>query len=150
MEWFKFFTRSNREDLRDLRDPAFRLWVEGRCYIAEMESDGLIPAADVCRLGKTATKRNIAELVAAGLWWEADDGGYIDVKWLGKQKSREQMEAAREGLKKRVGNHRRNAAGNAVTNAVGTRAVEVERDLDKDPEVGVTTRGRSGLRLAAS
>lgn len=121
MDWFKAYSdESERPEAQGLTDAAFRLWYDGRCYIARNESDGFIPGTQLPRFGRHGSTRNARALVDAGFWLEAPTG-WIDPRWEHEQKSAADMEANRKRTADRVRRFR-NSVGNAVTNDVGNAA----------------------------
>lgn len=135
MDWFRSFaTDAQLPEMQALSHAAFRLWHDGRCYIAQTESDGFIPSTQISRFGPHGTPANAKALVAAGLW-ETAPTGYIDVRWEQEQKSHAAMESSRKATAERVRRHR-NGVGNGVTNGVGntTRGRE-EQELKREVEV---------------
>jgi hypothetical protein len=114
-----------------LTDGAFRLWVQGLSHCQKYLTDGKVDRGSLRLLRSFSPKRQ-AELVAARLWQEAEEGiefhDYLD--W---NESREHVlkirYQARERIKKLRG---RNASGNGVTacerdaNASGVYCVSSE------------------------
>jgi hypothetical protein len=82
-----------------LSDGAFRLHVAGLLYASKHTTDGYIPATRVTRLMRTYKARHLAELMASTLWRPAD-AGYTIHDYLDWNRSREQIEADRERLRK--------------------------------------------------
>lgn len=76
-----------------LSDAAFRLFIECLCWCSRQESDGIIPAAAMKRLGRPKV---IAELVKAEL---IDDalGSYVVHDYLSHQRSAAEISAFRQG-----------------------------------------------------
>lgn len=82
-----------------LSDGAFRLHVAGLLYASKHTTDGYIPANRVPRLIRTYKARYLADLMEATLWRPAD-AGYTIHDYLDWNRSREQIEADRERLRK--------------------------------------------------
>lgn len=154
--WFKFYN-----DLVDdprfvaLSDAAWTLHIHGMAYCSKNLTDGVIPRGMIRRLCGTKDPMKAAkELVAAGMWAEDDDGWEV-VDYLKGQRSKAQVEAAREANRERLavwragqkpaGNGTGNAVGNAVTNAVSTDEV---RAPDTDTDTDMTTSRLTGLSNA--
>lgn len=135
MEWYKAWANEpERPETQLLTDAAFRLWHDGRCYIARTESDGFIPETQLPRFGRHGTRRNAKTLVDGGLWLEATTG-YIDLRWEDEQRSAAGMSETRKRTAERV-RRLRNGSGNAVTNGVGNGArVEVRTEKKEKSEV---------------
>lgn len=74
-----------------LSDAAFRLYVEAICWCSRQESDGIIPAAAMKRLGRP---RAITELVKAELLHDAL-GTYLVHDYLLHQRSADEIAAFR-------------------------------------------------------
>lgn len=148
MEWFKAWSNEpERPETQMLTDAAFRLWHDGRCYVARTESDGFIPGTQLPRFGRHGTKRNASALVEVGLWQQTPTG-YIDLRWEDEQRSAAGMAETRKRTAERV-RRVRNAAGNAVTdaatNAVGSGArLEVREEIEKKSEVELRKGGTAG------
>lgn len=139
MEWFKAWANEpERPETQALTDPAFRLWHDGRCYVARTESDGFIPSTQLPRFGRHGNPRNALALIDAGLWQSAPTG-YIDLRWESEQRSASGMDETRKRTAERV-RRMRNGVGNAVTNAVGNAVgsgarVEVREEREEKYEV---------------
>ena len=152
MEWYKAWANEpERPETQMLNDAAFRLWHDGRCYIARTESDGFIPETQLPRFGRHGNRRTAAALVQAGVW-DVALSGWIDVRWEDEQRSAAGMEETRKRTAERVRRFR-DQAGNAVTNAVGNGAgsgsrveVEVREDQRRSPNVGLPQSRVAGLR----
>jgi hypothetical protein len=148
MEWFKTYANTpQRPTIQDLSDGAFRLWSDGRCYIALTESDGFIPGKQLSRFGPHGKRRNVVELVGAGVW-EAALTGWIDQTWGGEG----QLTAARAEEKRKHGAERqrqwrdRNAVTDGVTDGVSNAAshcIDVDLDIDVDVDPAVFGLGRA-------
>jgi hypothetical protein len=82
-----------------LSDGAFRLHVAGMLYASKHLTDGFIPANRVPRLTRTYKARHLAELMEARMWLPADRG-YTLHDYLDWNRSREQIEADRERIRK--------------------------------------------------
>lgn len=82
-----------------LSDGAFRLHVAGLCYASKHKTDGYVPAHRVSRLTRTYRPRHLAELMEARIWLPAD-GGYEIHDYLDWNRSREQIEADQERIRK--------------------------------------------------
>lgn len=83
----------------NLSDGAFRLHVAGLLYAAKQMTDGYIPATRVPRLIRTYRPKLLAEVMAGRLWLPAD-AGYTIHDYLDWNRSREQIEADRERIRK--------------------------------------------------
>lgn len=75
------------------------VYASGLSYCADAESDGFIPERIALVMLAEGYKRDVAELVAAGLW-TAIEGGYQVVAYLDHNKSKADMQAAREKMGK--------------------------------------------------
>ena len=126
MTWAKFDDKFPRHPkVRPRTDAAFRLHVAGICYCAEHTTDGWIAAdeADVLVAGwsKAKTRKAIDELIGAGLW-EVVSGpegqGYEVHDFLDYNPSREQVQAVRDGAKKRMKDHREKGRQGAMLTVV--------------------------------
>lgn len=82
-----------------LTDSAFRLHVAGICYSNRQLTDGTVPADQVRRLVPRFRRRALDELVARRLWI-AVDGDYQIHDYLQWNKSRAEVLADRERLRK--------------------------------------------------
>lgn len=82
-----------------LSDGAFRLHVAGLCYASKHKTDGFIPAHRVSRLTRAYRPRHLAELMEARMWLPAD-GGHSIHDYLDWNRSREQIEADQERIRK--------------------------------------------------
>jgi hypothetical protein len=141
MEWFKTYSNTpHRPQVLVLSDRAFRLWHDARCYIADVESDGFIPAAQLPRFGTHGAKRYAMELVDGGLWEQATTG-YIDLVWGAEgQRTAEQAVRDREAATARQRRKRHGVTDgvtNAVTNGVSHATRGREEKRREEVEVGV-------------
>ena len=95
MAWFKVDDKLHAHPKWLALKPSARaLWVTAGSWCAANLTDGIVPPHVLRTLN--ATKRDAAELVAAGLWWQLDDDrGWLFNDWLDYQPSREQVEARR-------------------------------------------------------
>jgi hypothetical protein len=96
MSWCYLSDTSN-EELWELSNPAYRLYVAGLVDCNRRLSDGVIPASRLPALVPDYQPLVAAELAAANLW-RAVDGGYRVVRYLrpdGWQYSRAQVEKHR-------------------------------------------------------
>lgn len=105
-----------------LSDRSFRLHVTALCYCARNLTDGVLDERSlriVCAIvAKGNLRRNVAELVDAGLWHPFGDGFEIN-DFLDYNPTAERVKEDREKARKRVQKHReRNAPGNGVTDGV--------------------------------
>jgi len=75
------------------------VYASGLSYCADAESDGFIPERIALVMLAEGYKRDVAELVAAGLW-TAIEGGYQVVAYLDHNKSKADMQAARDKMGK--------------------------------------------------
>ena len=82
-----------------LSDGAFRLHVAGMLYTSKHMLDGFVPASRVPRLTRTYRPRFLAELMGERIWLPAD-AGYTIHDYLDWNRSREQIEADRERIRK--------------------------------------------------
>lgn len=82
-----------------LSDGAFRLHVAGLCYASKHKTDGFIPAHRVSRLTRSYRARHLGELMEARIWLPAD-GGHTIHDYLDWNRSREQIEADQERIRK--------------------------------------------------
>lgn len=141
MEWYKAWSNEpERPETQALTDGAFRLWHDGRCYVARTESDGFIPATQLPRFGRHGSKRNAAALVESGLWEQAVTG-YIDARWEEEQRSAAGMAETRKRTADRVRRFR-NGVTDGVGNDVGSGSrVEVREEKKEKSEVELRKGG---------
>lgn len=105
-------SRTSRERFAALRQSFWRhprvtsvskaargVYASGLSYCADAESDGVIPERIALVMLAEGCKRDVAELVAAGLWAVAD-GGYQVTAYLEHNKSKADLQAAREKMGK--------------------------------------------------
>lgn len=124
-----------------LSDGAFRLYVNALCYASRNETNGHIPAGAVKSLGGTMPRA--AELFHAGLWEAPAEGdGWMIHDYLLHQRSREQINAEKEALKRRMQRHR-NGDRNAVTSSDETLLRVRVQSKSTDPTT-TTTRACAG------
>lgn len=92
---------SDHPKVDGLTDGAFRLHVAGMLYSSRHTLDGFVPAHRVPRLTRTYRPRYLAELMEGPkpLWLPAD-AGYTIHDYLDWNRSREQIEADRERIRK--------------------------------------------------
>lgn len=147
MEWFKTYANTaQRPSIQMLSHAAFRLWHDGRCYIAASETDGFIPATQLPRFGTHGTKRNASALIEA-LLWQAAPTGYVDVSWSAENQ-RTSDQAARDRMATAGRQARwRNAVSNGVTNGVSHGVSNAARGREEkrreEVEVSRSTHLRS-------
>lgn len=89
-----------------LTDAGFRLYIEVLCWCSRQETDGLVPEANMKRLGPT---RAVTEVVRAGLVDRLDLGGFVVHDYLEHQRSKAEIDAFRASRSDRgkSGNHQR-------------------------------------------
>ncbi len=162
-------SRTSRERFAHLRQSFWRhprvtsvsksarwVYAAGLSYCADAESDGFIPERAAVVMLAEGSKRDVQELVTAGLW-TVTDGGYSVSGYLEHNKSKADMASAREkmgkgGAKGGGSNRLPNATSQAQPTKQGTlqptkqgqskvRATEeeVEEEVDTTPN-GVDTR----------
>lgn len=90
---------ANHPKIARLAPPAVVLFVAGLCYCSRYLTDGAIPAAAARKLDYSSP-RAIGELVAAGLWERRGDDFEVH-DYLKHQRSKAQVEAARESGRRR-------------------------------------------------
>lgn len=103
-----------------LSDAAFRAHVGALVYCNRYLTDGAVSAAQVSKLTKPKLR---AELIAAGVWEEREDGIVIH-DFLEYNRTAEQVKAERAASAERLRRWReqRNAVGNGVTDGEGNGA----------------------------
>ena len=162
-------SRTSRERFAHLRQSFWRhprvtsvsksarwVYAAGLSYCADAESDGFIAERAAVVMLAEGSKRDVQELVTAGLW-TVTDGGYSVSGYLEHNKSKADMASAREkmgkgGAKGGGSNRLPNATSQAQPTKQGTlqptkqgqskvRATEeeVEEEVDTTPN-GVDTR----------
>lgn len=116
MTWIKLETAFPRHPkVVGLSDKAFRTYIEGLCYCADLLTDGYIPTGIFNRPAA------ITQLVDANLWIPAPDGhGYLVHDYLAYNRSRNDVERQRKAQAEggRKGAERRWADG---SNPMGTQ-----------------------------
>lgn len=104
-----------------LPDGAFRLWVQGLAYCQKYLTDGAIGSVALRGLRAYSPKRR-ADIVAAGLWVDGDNGGVHVHDFLDWNDGREHVLAARKSARERIqrlrGKQRSNASGNGERTAL--------------------------------
>lgn len=70
------------------------VYASGLSYCADSESDGFIPERVAVVMLSEGAKRDVAELVSAGMW-SAVDGGYQVVSYLEHNQSKDELAAMR-------------------------------------------------------
>lgn len=94
MEWFKVWvTLRDDPKVLGLSDRAFRDHVIAMCWTAHHEKDGVVHASIV------SNQRIVDELLRAGLWDRDADGTLRIHNWLGRQRSAEEVDAARSAAR---------------------------------------------------
>jgi len=83
-----------------LSDGAFRLHVSGLLYCARNKTDGHIPTDRVARLMPKFKRSYLTELIDGQLWYTRPGDEYEVHDYLDWNKSREQIEADRERIRK--------------------------------------------------
>jgi hypothetical protein len=76
------------------------LYVRAMAYAGRQETDGFIPKEMPARLTPAKTQPRITALVREGLWVQVE-GGWRIVNWERRQTSKEELEASREGARRR-------------------------------------------------
>jgi hypothetical protein len=92
------------EKIIDLSDRSFRLHVVALCYCARNLTDGRLrkrQVAAVCAI-TGATRRNLVELVSAGLWDEYGKDGYRINDYLDYNPPSAEVKQKREEAKERM------------------------------------------------
>ena len=122
-------SRTSRERYAHLRQSFWRhprvtsvskaarwVYAAGLSYCADAESDGFINERAAVVMLAEGAKRDVQELVAAGLWTEAE-GGYQVAGYLAHNKSKGEMKASREAMSRggRKGGGSNRAAGATVS-----------------------------------
>lgn len=124
-----------------LTDRSFRLHVTGLCYCARNLTDGVLDERAlriVCAIVASGNlRRNVAELVEAGLWHPLGDGYEIN-DFLDYNPTAARVKEEREKARDRVRRHRsRNSDGNGVTN--GVRNGTPSRPVPVTPDASAPT-----------
>lgn len=169
-------SRTSRERYAHLRQSFWRhprvtsvskaarwVYAAGLSYCADAESDGFITERAAVVMLAEGAKRDVQELVAAGLWTEAE-GGYQVAGYLAHNKSKGEMQASREAMarggRKGGGSNRAASAtwseqptkqGTLQPTLQGSRkvvATEEERELTPLPPQGVDDDERQVATLA--
>lgn len=156
MPWFMVDDKlhSHRKSVR-AGVPAMGLWVLAGSWCADQLSDGFIPDYMVLRLDPGG-EDSAAELVRAGLWYEAErDGekGWQFHQWEERQPTREDVLAKRADARERMARVRQNRhAGSPEVraNSEGTsRGVRSTPALPIPTQPTTTSRKRSDAADAA-
>lgn len=138
MDWVKLDT-TYYLDAAVIRagEPAEVLFTRALAYCGARENDGLVEREVLPRLAPTRGPSRAAALVREGLW-EVVPEGWRFVSWGAWQRTRDQLEAQREGGRRRQARHR-NGVSNGVTNALVTEERrEEERREDAAAAAAVT------------
>lgn len=94
MTWLRLDgTFPTHSKISERSDAAFRAHVEGLCHAALHLTDGHVPPGVLRRFATSKVRR---ELVAAGLWNDAPDGGIWIHDYLAYQPSRDAVIALRQ------------------------------------------------------
>lgn len=112
MTWLKLSDDFHRECARvGLSDAAYRTHVEALGWAMERETGGRITFRDLRRFAETIDPRKaVAELVAADLWQDAEDGWVIS-HHMEHQPEPDVLAKRRENNAERQRQYRRRAAG---------------------------------------
>jgi hypothetical protein len=162
MTWLKKDDKfPNHRKIRRLSDGAYRLHDTALCYASHDESDGKIAPDDLDEMQHgRRLKRNVSELVAAGLWEPLPGGGWLLHDFLDYNPSHAQLEAERSANRDRqaklrakrrgvVADESDNAVSNGVTNGVTTGGVTRESHPPvpdrTEPFPSVPTQPASGV-----
>lgn len=89
-----------------LTDRAFRLWFACCCYCSRAETDGIVPRSTITTLTRSATRKTVAELVAAGKLEILDEDTYAVHDYLEHNPSRAELNGRRAAAKARTGKWR--------------------------------------------
>lgn len=117
--------------LTDISKPAFAGWVKAVCYSTGFQTRGALTNGQLAIIGVTRKER--AELVAAGLWADTKDG--IEVHdWDDHNSRRDDRRAAERERKQRQRKREREAAGPA----------DVTRDVTSKSRVTECVEGSEG------
>lgn len=100
MVWFKVDDGFwGHPKVMPLSPSAVGLWILAGTWSSSYLTDGAVPVGMVARFG--ATLDDAGELVAAGLWHEAEDGFQFH-EWAEYQPTKEDVEAEREAARERM------------------------------------------------
>lgn len=152
------------ERIEPLTDKAFRLHVTGMCLCARQLTDGFVSDKNVrvCLLISGATRRNLHQLVAAGLWIPVDSDGansstnYTIRDYLDYNPSAEKVRADRAKAAERMRNVRGNVPPHVRANfgrTSGERSPTPSRPVPKDlkpsflPTPTTDAEGLEGLNI---
>jgi hypothetical protein len=117
-----------------LSDAAFRIYIEALCYCGRQKTDGNVPRR-VARLMHDLGEAAADELVRAGLWRVAGDGGFDVSGYLQWQLSREDWQrlsnARSKAARSRWGS---NVHASCNANAMQDQDQDQEQDQDHDQD----------------
>lgn len=96
MAWVKIDDKFDQHPkVEALSDAAVRLHLAGLCYCNRGETDGRIPKARAVRLTESGKPKVLAELLAAGMWFDAG-ANYEIHDYLKYQPSKARLEEERQ------------------------------------------------------
>lgn len=122
MEWCKLYaTFATDPKIADLSDRAFRAYVEAMCYATLHETDGAI----------FFRNKGTEELERVGLLDVDDDGRRRIHGWLGRQRSKADVDAKRIAGRNAARTRWANAEPKATPNTEVEVEVEVEREVEQ-------------------
>lgn len=125
--------------LTDLSDRAFRVWVNGLAYSSGFGTRGLLTVGHQRTIGSSARVRK--DLVATGLWDEADNGAVVIHEWEEKNGRRDDRRE-RDRQRKRDERKSKGTAGQSTGRGSGTSPVAARGEGSEGSEG--TSKG-SGL-----
>jgi hypothetical protein len=112
-----------------LSDAGLACWIRGLCYASRHLTDGYIPVAALRGLGTT---KAADELLATGLWTDAEDGWQVS-NYTEHQRSRADVEADRASAAERARKSReRRAARAAASQRTYAEVTEPEAETETD------------------
>src|SRR5690606_17584603 len=108
MAWMKFHADTMDDPkLLKVSAEARWLWVVGRCYITEHLTDGVIPRREVFRAANLRRPAEAANALVDEELWERYDDGFYDPTWRTSIRSRDEVQAERQKIKKKVSEWRK-------------------------------------------
>jgi hypothetical protein len=146
MTWVKVDDRAPwHEKLRGLSDAAFGVWVKGLCHCSLHETDGVIHADDLSRIGHGSARN---QLLKAGLWVSLADGSIQIHDYLQHQRSRKQISNEKAKARERSEKSRSVRRTYGVSHENVTEP-DTDTDTDTDTEHTQSVKGLRGKPPAA-
>lgn len=147
MTWLKYDDRwCRRPDILALSDGAYRLHTCAMQHTMELDTDSLLSRRIVPMLSPTFDRRQVTELIRAGLWRTHPDGWFITDPLMLEQPTRAEVEAARAADTARVALFR---ARNAKPQDPATVAAAVAEDARAKAALRVARADRARIRACS-